>query len=266
MNEKHIYIFEQNYICKKYGHNIKITNRSSNLPAQFLSPARMGRGEKGRTFREGRDMDKQDIRQPDDRFFEENPLAEDSIVRNQILSMAMLSNLLEYRGQNSDVLKRFDENLSEEMRCERERIASLPPEKLGDLLRKLAFRENAMTLITRIMENQEAAMPVILKKYLSSGYENYIIRAIGIFYVCDPVYTEELYLAYDQIRNPLACSLACTLFGMRLCGVEAFLLKEYRESQFTRYGDGPLAGLYCATGRLNTWLEERLREIQRTGV
>ncbi len=206
-------------------------------------------------------MEDQDLDQSEEQFFEENPLPEDCEARRIILSMVSLSGVMTLRRQSMDLIERVEGELTEEMKKEREEICAMPPEKLGDMLRKLRYRENLVELSFRITENQEQAMPLILRRYLTSGYENYINRTIDIFYIADLIYTEELFRLVDQIRNPIARSRACILFGMRLNDVNEFLFEEYQKNMYTDFAEGPLAGLHCWTGRLNDWVKMRMSQI-----
>ena len=115
-----------------------------------------------------------------------------------------------------------------------------------DGLTDSALCKKALTL-------ESETVPLIMKRYMTSGQDRFIELSFQILAQADIQYTEQLFADYKSIRNPYAQAVACLLFGER--GMEdapPLLMEEYRRFQRDYPDEGfdqhPLLALYILYG------------------
>lgn len=120
--------------------------------------------------------------------------------------------------------------------------------KKHDVLANPLLCKKALSLI-------EDAAPHIIRRYQTTAQDAFIELAFRILVHADKRYTEELYAAYHDIRNPYAQATACLLFGEHnMMSSVSFLLKEYKRFQtdYPResFDQFPLLALYILFGKV----------------
>lgn len=100
----------------------------------------------------------------------------------------------------------------------------------------------------------EDAAPYIIKRYKTTAQDKFIECAFCILVHADTRYTEELFAAYQDIRNPYAQATVCLLLGEHdIKSSASFLLKEYKRFQMDypneRFEQFPLLALYLLFGK-----------------
>lgn len=104
------------------------------------------------------------------------------------------------------------------------------PETIVDYMRKFKSIENRNEMIQKVSEYEEEAMPLVLKRYLTSALDNFIETAGHCFAKNDIKYTINLREKYNEIRNPYAKAVACLVFGIKGMDAECdFLFEEYEK-------------------------------------
>ncbi len=123
------------------------------------------------------------------------------------------------------------------------------PECIVNYMRKLNAIENRHELVEKVSEYAKTAMPLILKRYLTSALDGFIEIAGYCFIKNDLEYTIDLRQKYNEIRNPYAKAVACLVFGMKGMDNECdFLYDEYEKMRNSyskeNYSDFPLLALH----------------------
>ena len=188
-------------------------------------------------------------------FFKKNPLKE--------YSSAMFSDFSTKIGLVDELNDKVNEIVNETMTDERrakieqdKQVAAAITSgedveqymrKNHDVLVHPLFFEKALPLI-------EEAAPHIIRRYKTSGQDGFIELAFRLFVRADRRYTEELFAAYHDIRNPYAQAMACLLLGEHdRKETIPFLLKEYKRFQAEypdeSYDQYPLLALYILFGK-----------------
>lgn len=200
------------------------------------------------------------VRKVPEKFFREHQLEELSpaLLRyfTSIISddwnATLEEKIYEQRSEGQKVA--FDE--------QREQIEGLQTaETMVSMLRKPLETANARLLVKKIVEKQDEAMPLLLRKYLTSRVSNFIENAVTAFAWADRKYTEELFHHYGEIQSLYAQSEACVAFGLKkLQGIDEFLLGEFHRFE-TEPGaevylkQGPLVALNAIHGHLDSETE-----------
>ena len=133
---------------------------------------------------------------------------------------------------------------------EQKMIASMTdPESIVNYMRKLKAMTCRNDMVKKVSEYADATMPLILKRYLTSGLDEFIELAGHCFIKNDLRYTLELRKQYHEIRNPYAKAVACLVFGMQGMNDECdFLYEEYEKMRRAypdeSYADFPLLALH----------------------
>lgn len=133
---------------------------------------------------------------------------------------------------------------------ERNMIASMTDsESIVNYMRKLNAIENRHEMIQKVSEYADTAMPLILKRYLTSALDGFIEIAGRCFIKNDLQYTLDLRQHYYEIRNPYAKAVACLVFAMKGMDNERdFLFEEYEKMRNAypkeSYSDFPLLALH----------------------
>ena len=109
-------------------------------------------------------------------------------------------------------------------------------------------------LFRKVLSMQEEACPAIVKRYVTTGQDEYVDASFRILAKADSQYTDQLYEAYSDIRNPYAQATACLLFGEHSMKKAIPLLMEEYE-RFVRvfpnesFNESPLFSLYLICGQ-----------------
>ena len=133
---------------------------------------------------------------------------------------------------------------------EADEIRSLTdPQTIVNYMRKANAMVNRVELVKKITEYAETTMPLIVKRYLTSGLDEVIEISGHCFIKNDLKYLSELKSRYFEIRNPYAKAVACLDFA--ICGLETdgdFLFQEYVKFQRMypneNFHEFPLLGLH----------------------
>lgn len=203
------------------------------------------------------DMESAESRQVPEKFFRDHQLEELSPALLRYFSSIISDDwnaLLEEKvyEQRSEAQKRaFDE--------QREMIQNLQSvEEMVSMLRKALETANARLLVRKIVEKQDEAMPILLRKYLTSRVSRFIENSVTAFAWADSKYTEELFDRYKEIQSLYAQSEACVAFGLKkMQGIDEFLLREFHRFE-TEPGaeaylkQGPLVALNAIHGHLDS--------------
>lgn len=128
------------------------------------------------------------------------------------------------------------------------------PTALVDLMRKYLRLPNMSTYIGKVMTYQSECLPLLLKRYLTSGQDVFIEASARVLTVADESYVRQLQEMYGRIRNPYAKAFACFVFGQRgMKDLLAFLVGEYENFKRNFIGESfeqfPLAAIYLLNGR-----------------
>ncbi len=128
------------------------------------------------------------------------------------------------------------------------------PAVLVNLMRKNLRLPNVSTYIGKVLTYQSECLPLLLKRYLTSGQDTFIETSARVLVASDESYVRQLQEMYGRIRNPYARAVACFVFGQRgMKEMLAFLVGEY-ENFKRNYNDEsfeqfPLAAIYLLNGR-----------------
>lgn len=132
---------------------------------------------------------------------------------------------------------------------EREKIAeSKDGEQVIGCMRKTMEIANRPVILEKALSMQTEVMPLILKRFMTSGHDVFIENAAIVFAYSEMKYVEQLYDVFEKIRNPYARSISCVVFGFRERKdylpliYKQFLLfrKEFADES---YEQGPLLAL-----------------------
>lgn len=133
---------------------------------------------------------------------------------------------------------------------ERNQIMSMnDPETIVSYMRRINAVSNRYVMVQKVSEYAETAMPLVLKRYLTSALDDFIEIAAHCFVKNDLSYTIRLRERYFEIRNPYAQAVACLVFAMHGMHTEVdFLLEEYERmcNQYPKesHSDFPLLALH----------------------
>ena len=121
-------------------------------------------------------------------------------------------------------------------------------------MRKELEMQNRTELRKLAVEKQEETVPLILKRFRTSGQDFFIENAMAVLSKSNRIYAEELLRDYSNIRNAYAQSMACLVFGeQRIEEAIPLLLKEYErfKKQYPdeSFDQGPLLALYILYGK-----------------
>ena len=109
-------------------------------------------------------------------------------------------------------------------------MAMTDPEMIINYMRKNNAMANRFVMVQKVSEYENATMPLVLKRYLTSALDNYIEIAAHCFLKNNVRYTIELRKKYSEIRNPYAKAVACLVFAMQGMGEEIdFLFEEFEK-------------------------------------
>lgn len=196
---------------------------------------------------------------------EENKLPEDFFKKNPLkkLSAAVIADYGAKIEFIDEIIDKINDNVSASMTDERrfqmeqdkQEIALLTTgedierymRKKHDVLANPLLYKKALSLI-------DGAAPHIIRRYKTTAQDTFIELAFRILVHADKRYTEELFTAYRDIRNPYAQAMACLLFGEHdMKSSVSLLAKEYKRFQTEYPGESfdqfPLLGLYILFGK-----------------
>ena len=123
------------------------------------------------------------------------------------------------------------------------------PLEIVNYIRKINAMANRDVIVQKVTEYADSTMPLILKRYLTSGLDEYIEISGHCFLKNDLKYLAELKSRYEEIRNPYAKAIACLIFAMSDLDTDTiFLYQEYlkfrRMYPNEEYEHFPLLGLH----------------------
>lgn len=188
-------------------------------------------------------------------FFRENPL--------EPLSAALFGQFmitLFFNGKLEEEITRLaDPAVDDDRRQTIERQKTLieqtdDPAALVEIARKGCDVFNQRLLCEKIVERQELAMPLLLKRYRTCALDHFIDTSMYVLVMTDDRYARELLDMYDQIRCPYARACACLVFGMKhMEDTMPLLLREYErfgeEYPEESFDQHPLLALYILHGK-----------------
>lgn len=163
-------------------------------------------------------------------FFKNNPLDK--------MSAAVLADyhirtqeIGELHDKMNSVLQSFiDEDRKAAIEQERAEIeAPDSGEGVVSHMRKLKEISLDYDLYNKAMTLEAETAPMILKRYMTSGQDHFIELSIRMLASFDRKYTDQLFSAYKEIRNPYAKAAACLLFGeKKMEDAVPLLMREYK--------------------------------------
>lgn len=188
-------------------------------------------------------------------FFRRNPL--------EHMSAAMIAHYVTTGGMG-EAFEHLVDDLTEEViddarkakiQQERQRIEETEdPGVLVEIMRKGYDIANQKLLCEKILQDQEHAMPLVLKRYRTSALDQFIDAATIVLGTGEKKYVQMLRDMYADIRDPFAQACACLVIGIQ--GMEEeipFLLQEYErfrqgypDESFEQH---PLLALYLLHGK-----------------
>lgn len=123
------------------------------------------------------------------------------------------------------------------------------PLTIVNYIRKINAMANREVLVQKITEYTDSTMPLILKRYLTSGLDEFIEISGHCFLKNDLKYLAELKSRYEEVRDPYARAVACLIFAMSDLEIDAnFLYQEYLKFRRMYPNEGydyfPLLGLH----------------------
>ena len=128
------------------------------------------------------------------------------------------------------------------------------PAALVDLMRKGINISNTSAYIKKVLMYQGECLPLLLKRYMTSGQDEFIEMSTKVLIKADELYVRQLQEMYERIRNPYARACACLVFGQR--GMKdrlQFLVGEYdkfkRQYPGERFEQFPLVAIYQLSGK-----------------
>ena len=171
----------------------------------------------------------------------------------------LLTQIIEEHEELNSKLKKMIAQFNEELTAKDEAQLRLieetnDPTALVDLMRKNLRLPNMSTYIGKVMMYQSECLPLLLKRYLTSGQDVFIEASARVLTVADESYVRQLQEMYGRIRNPYAKAFACFVFGQRgMKDLLAFLVGEYENFKRNFIGESfeqfPLAAIYLLNGR-----------------
>lgn len=193
-------------------------------------------------------------------FLDNNPL--EQISTAQIMYFKLLS--FTTPGLNEEIDKFIIPNLEstrrDEYELEKEQInLSETAENIVKFMRKIKDPINSDLLIRKALAMQDEVVPLILKRLLTSAHDVFIENAAMVLANADMKYTEQLFVIFDEIKNPYARSEMCVVFGWKKrADYTSLILKQYRliklELPAKSYEQGPLLALHLLHGEEKTGL------------
>lgn len=131
------------------------------------------------------------------------------------------------------------------------------PEVLLRLMRRALPGANRSTLIHKLLEMEDAVLPEIQNRILTSQIDVFIENALRFFVLAKTDCSPWLRSHFDQIRNPYAQSTVCLALGFRAApDIAPWMMAQY-ESMKARFpsetfSEGPLLALYELHARFKT--------------
>lgn len=194
-----------------------------------------------------------------EQFFQSNPLNERSVPYLTYLRMEMLKDKpfsVENDPIASAVFLERSEQEQEEIRQEILKVEELTdPADLVNMLRKTGEMWYLDVVWRKIVEDQEHTMPLLLKRFSTSGQEQYLESAAIVLTHAEEPYIRQLWDHYPTLRNPAAKADACLVFAVRNDPEnQAFFLAEYERMMRMDgpdFAQAPLIGLYVLAGKIN---------------
>lgn len=161
----------------------------------------------------------------------------------------------ELNSKLKKLIAQFDGELTEKDEAQLRLIEETnDPAALVDLMRKKLRSPNMGTYIGKVLAYQSECLPLLLKRYLTSGHDAFIEASARVLVAADESYVRQLREMYDRIRNPYARAFACLVFGHR--GMKdrlAFLVGEYEKFKINYIDESfeqfPLAAIYLLSGK-----------------
>ncbi len=187
-------------------------------------------------------------------FFKNNPLEQYSAPQIFLETLAIV--------EDEDLLSELEKRTAPiagdiELRTEAQRRLieeTDDPAALVDLMRKGISISNTSAYIKKILIHQSECMPLLLRRYMTSGQDGFIEMSAKVLIKADEVYVRQLQEMYGQIRSPYARACACLVLGQRgmkdrlqfLAGEYEKFKRQYSEEGFEQF---PLVALYQVSGR-----------------
>ncbi|ABR47956.1 hypothetical protein Amet_1784 [Alkaliphilus metalliredigens QYMF] len=182
-------------------------------------------------------------------FFDENPVKESSVQRF-VYSYLLYDGLDEVANQLS---KNYIKRGEEEAEMLKNESSS---EVLLKMMRGKCDNSNHILLHSKILEQEDVLMPIIIEKLKTSGNNVFIEHTIKLIKKANNNYCGDLIRIIDDIRSPYALSLACIIIGFM--GNESdvpLLLRKHAELKSLypskSYEQGALLGLIEIRERFN---------------
>ncbi len=171
----------------------------------------------------------------------------------------LVTQIIEGHEKLSNKLKKLIAQFDEELTVKDEAQLRLieetnDPTALVDLMRKNLRSPNMSTYIGKVLTYQSECLPLLLKRYLTSGHGGFIEASARVLTVADESYVRQLQEMYGRIRNPYARAFACLVFGQRgMKDMLEFLAGEYENFKRNYIDEGfeqfPLAAIYLLNGK-----------------
>lgn len=183
-------------------------------------------------------------------FFDDNPVTDLSVAQFTYFSITMMK-LPELNEKIEEIVSGvMGRERREAYEAERQKILEISKaEDVIKYMRKMIELQNREVLVKKALDMQEDAMPLILKRIMTSGQDVFIENATHIFSWADMKYVEQLYEAFPKIRSPFARSELSLVFGIK--GKKEYtslLLEQFelirREMPEEDYEQGPLLALH----------------------
>ena len=190
-------------------------------------------------------------------FFKDNPLDETSAAMFADFSLVM--DFAEDQKLQEEIERLITPQLPNDriaaIENTREVItAAQGAEEIVKLMRKELEMPNRTELRKLAVEKQEETVPLILKRFRTSGQDIFIENAMAVLSKSNRSYAEDLLRDYSSIRNAYAQSMACLVFGeQKIEEAIPLLLREYErfKKQYPdeSFDQGPLLALYILYGK-----------------
>jgi len=183
------------------------------------------------------------------KFFKDNPVKENT-AQQLVYSILLYDGLEELAVEFSKTQIKRAEEEAEAIKNESS------PEILLKLMRGKCDPLNYVLLHTKILEQEETLLPVIIEKLKKSGNDVFIEHSIKLIKKAKTNYCEKMIEIIDEIRSPYALSLVCILIGF--LGSESdieLLLRKHAELKSlyadSHYEQGALLGIIELRERFN---------------
>ncbi len=188
------------------------------------------------------------------KFLIDNPLKELSAAKLTHFHMVTILNSEFNKKIDSQVMPLLDASRRET--CEQERMHILKcnaAEDFVQFMRKVKEPQNKKHIVEKALSMQDSVMPLIFKRFLTSGQDVFLENAAIILANADMKYVEQAFDIFNYIRNPYARSVICIVFGERKrVDYTSLLLEQYERIKKERpdkdYEQGPLLALYLIHG------------------